>query len=99
MGSTRRAFTYEYKRNAVSLVLEDGRTVADVARGIGMKPQTLGRWGAKNQGRGRRPARAARPQAIRAGRARTPAGGERPPQDAARVRKKVSAWFARGQRR
>jgi transposase len=44
MGSTRKSFTEEYKRNAVSLVLEEHRTVADVARGIGVCAQTLGRW-------------------------------------------------------
>jgi len=44
MGSTRRGFTPEYKSNAVSLVIDSGRTVADVARGIGVNPQTLGNW-------------------------------------------------------
>jgi transposase len=44
MGSTRKSFTPEYRANAVSLVIDDHRTIADVARGIGMKPQTLGKW-------------------------------------------------------
>lgn len=44
MGSTRRRFTSEYKTNAVSLVLDDGRSVTEVARGIGILPQTLGNW-------------------------------------------------------
>jgi transposase len=44
MGSTRRAFTAEYKANAVSLVLIDGRSVADVAKGIGLHEQTLRNW-------------------------------------------------------
>ena len=44
MGSTRRAFTAEYKDNAVSLVVGNGRMIADVARGVDVKPQTLGHW-------------------------------------------------------
>jgi transposase len=44
MGSTRRAFTPEYKQNAVSLVIDSGRSIADVARGIGVNPQSLGNW-------------------------------------------------------
>ena len=34
MGSTRRAFTEEYKASAVEFVINDGRSVADVARSI-----------------------------------------------------------------
>ena len=34
MGSTRRAFTDEYRAHAVELVINDGRTIVDVARGI-----------------------------------------------------------------
>ncbi|MDR1450493.1 MAG: transposase [Propionibacteriaceae bacterium] len=44
MGSTRLGLTEEYRENAVSLVIEDSRTIAEVARSIGIKPQTLGRW-------------------------------------------------------
>ena len=44
MGSTRRAFTDEYKASAVELVVNDGRTIADAARGIGVHEMTLGRW-------------------------------------------------------
>lgn len=44
MGSTRRAFTDEYKASAVGLVVNDGRTVADAARGIGVHEMTLSRW-------------------------------------------------------
>ncbi|HYO86591.1 MAG TPA: hypothetical protein VES01_09080 [Dermatophilaceae bacterium] len=35
MGSTRRAFTDEYKAHAVELVINDGRTIADAARAAG----------------------------------------------------------------
>ena len=44
MGSTRRAFTDEYKASAVGLVINDGRTIADAARGIGVHEMTLGKW-------------------------------------------------------
>jgi len=44
MGSQRREFTPEYKDEAVKLVVNTGRTVATVARELGIKEQTLGRW-------------------------------------------------------
>lgn len=44
MGSTRRAFTDEYKAQAVGFVLEGGRSVAEVARNIGVHEMTLGKW-------------------------------------------------------
>ena len=44
MGSTRREFTPEYKDEAVKLVVNTGRPVAKVARELGVKEQTLGRW-------------------------------------------------------
>ena len=36
MGSTRRRFTDEYKKSTVEFVLDGGRTVAQVARDIGV---------------------------------------------------------------
>jgi transposase len=44
MGSTRRAFTEEYKQQAVAFVIEGNRSVADVARNIGVHEMTLGKW-------------------------------------------------------
>ena len=44
MGRTSRGFTPEYKDEAVKLVINTGRTVATVARELGLKEQTLGRW-------------------------------------------------------
>jgi len=40
----RRSFTDEYKADAVSLVLDDGRTLADVARSLGIGDGNLGNW-------------------------------------------------------
>ena len=50
--ATRRHFTQEYKDQAVSLVLHSGRTIADVAKSIGVHEMTLGKWvkNAKNSG-------------------------------------------------
>lgn len=95
MGSTRKAVTAEYRANAVALVIEDGRTIAEVARGIGVKPQTLGNWVKKE--RDARPAPA------------TVSGAERDELEKLRVEvvdlrmqlefaKKAAAWFAKGQR-
>lgn len=44
MGSTRRAFTDEYKARAVELITNDGRSIADAARGIDVHEMTLRRW-------------------------------------------------------
>lgn len=44
MGSTRRAFTEEYKRSSVEFVLNDGRSIAEVARSIDVHEMTLGKW-------------------------------------------------------
>jgi len=44
MGSTRRSFTAEYREAAVSLVLQNNRSIADVAQSIDVSAQTLGRW-------------------------------------------------------
>lgn len=44
MGRQRRAFTPEYKDEAVKLVINTGRPVAVVARELGIVEATLGRW-------------------------------------------------------
>jgi transposase len=44
MGSTRRSFTEEYKDEAVRFVIEGNRSVAEVARNIGVHEMTLGKW-------------------------------------------------------
>ena len=41
---TRRSFTEEFKRDAVSMVLDEGNPVADVARRLGIGEGTLGNW-------------------------------------------------------
>ncbi|WP_442906351.1 transposase [Kineococcus sp. NBC_00420] len=44
MGSTRRHFTDEYKTQAIACVLDDHRSIAEVARNIGVHEMTLGKW-------------------------------------------------------
>src|ERR1035437_10771293 len=44
MGSTRRSFTEEYKAKAVTFVIDDHRSIAEVARNIGVHEMTLGKW-------------------------------------------------------
>ena len=51
--STRRHFTQEYKDQAVSLVLDSGRTIAEVARSIGVHEMTVGKWVKKAKDAGR----------------------------------------------
>lgn len=41
---SRRSFTDEFKRDAVGLVIDEGRTVVDVARALGVGEGTLGNW-------------------------------------------------------
>lgn len=42
MGSTRRRFTDEYKANAVALVFDEDKTIAETARNFDMHEMTLG---------------------------------------------------------
>ena len=44
MGRQRREFSPEYKDEAVGLVINTGRTVAVVARELGINEATIGRW-------------------------------------------------------
>jgi transposase len=53
--ATRRNFTQEYKDQAVSLVLDSGRSIAEVARSIGIHEMTLGKWVKKARESGRVP--------------------------------------------
>jgi transposase len=44
MSRTRRSFTTEYKVEAAHRVIDSGRTIAEVAREIGVNEGLLGRW-------------------------------------------------------
>ena len=51
--ATRRSFTQEYRDQAVSLHLDSGRSIADVATSIGVHEATLGKWVKKAKGNDR----------------------------------------------
>jgi transposase len=44
MGAKRKSYTPKYRQDAAHLVIDTGRTVAAVAREIGVGEQLLGRW-------------------------------------------------------
>lgn len=44
MGTTRRKYTPEYKAEAVELVINSGRPIAEIARDLGINEGTLGNW-------------------------------------------------------
>ena len=44
MGSTRRKFTPEFKAEAVELLMNSGKPVAEIARDLGIGDGTLGNW-------------------------------------------------------
>ena len=44
MGQTRRAFTREFKQEAVKLVTAGGHPTAQIARDLGITPNLLRRW-------------------------------------------------------
>jgi transposase len=44
VGSTRRKYTPEYKAEAVELVVNSGRPIAEIARDLGINEGTLGNW-------------------------------------------------------
>ena len=44
MGKKRRQFTKEFKTEAVRLVVEEGRRISEVARGLGINENLLHRW-------------------------------------------------------
>jgi transposase len=93
--ATRRRFTQEYKDQAVSLVLDSGRPIAEVAKSIGVHEMTLGKWVKKAKDAG---------QVLDKDLSETErAELERLRKDNATLRmerdfaKKVAAWFAKEQ--
>ena len=40
----RRSFTAEFKRDAVALVIDEGRAIAEVAKSLGIGETNLGNW-------------------------------------------------------
>lgn len=44
MARSRRAFTLEFRREAVQLLEQSGRALSEVARELGIRPDMLRRW-------------------------------------------------------
>lgn len=42
-------YPLEFRRDAVAMVLDEGRAIADVARSVGVNEGTLGNWVAKER--------------------------------------------------
>jgi transposase len=55
----RRAFTDDYKRQAVDLVASSGRSVGSIAKELGLRDSVLRRW-VEQRGAGREPTAATR---------------------------------------
>ena len=51
MGAKRKSYTPAYRKDAAHLVIDTGRTIAEVAREIGVGEQLLGRWVAVERSR------------------------------------------------
>jgi len=104
MGSTRRSFTEEYKEQAVAFVLDGNRSVADVARNIGVHEMTLGKWVKKvrDERAGQVPADAPVTETERAELIRLRAESKDDKATIAELQmqvefaKKVATWFAKG---
>jgi transposase len=104
MGSTRRSFTEEYKDQAVAFVIEGNRSIADVARNIGVHEMTLGRWvkKVKDERAGQVPADAPLTETERAELIRLRAELKDVRSENAELQmqvefaKKVATWFAKG---
>jgi transposase len=96
MGSTRRSFTDEYKASAVGFVLDDGRSIAETARNIGVHEMTLGKWVKKARDERGEPERPLNKD-ERAELTRLREENRRLKMEA-EFAKKVAAWFANDQR-
>jgi transposase len=93
--ATRRRFTQEYKDQAVSLVLNSGRTIAEVAKSIGVHEMTLGKWVKNARNSGQVPGKdLSEPERAELERLRKENAVLRMERDFA---KKVATWFAKEQ--
>ena len=105
MGSTRRSFTDEYKASAVAFVLDEQRSIAEVARNIDVHEMTLGKWVKKERDarEAERPADAALSESERAELIRLRQDYKDVKSENAQLQmqvsfaKKVATWFANDQ--
>lgn len=103
MGSTRPRFTEEYKQQAVAFVIDENRSIAEVARNIGVHEMTLGKWVKKTRDEraAQVPADAPLTETERAELIRLRAEAKNDKSTIAELRmqvefaKKVASWFAK----
>ena len=95
MGQTRRTYTREFKAEAVKLVTEQGRSVAEAARSLGIRENLLRNWKRALQGDGN-PASPGRgdPPALEAELRRLRAENQRLQMERD-ILKKATAFFAK----
>jgi len=89
------SYTAEFKQQAVQLV-DDGQSAADVARLLGLAPQTLHNWVKSARGGGEVPAGAARPvtaEQMEIARLRAELARVKMERD---ILEKATAYFAKG---
>ena len=68
MGTARRQFTEEFKREAVGLLASSGRPLSQIASELGISPSMLRNWrngsGGRDAGSARRPIAAPAPHSV-----------------------------------
>lgn len=106
MGATRRRFTAEYKAQAVGFIIDQERSIAEVAKSLGIHETTLGSWVKKEKGSRdeRQDPEAVLSEHERRRLMRLEAEAAQKDTELAELRmqvefaKKVAAWFASDQR-
>src|SRR5664279_5378777 len=96
MGSTRRSFTDEYKRDAVSLILDGGHTIGEVAKKLEISETSIRKWVKKIQPQGEPAAEKPLTESERTELARLRTENAKLEMQL-EFSKKVSTWFAKGQ--
>jgi len=96
MGSTRRSFTDEYKQDAVSLILDGGHSIGEVAKKLEISETSLRKWVKKIQPQEQSAAEKPLTESERAELARLRTENAKLEMQL-EFAKKVSTWFAKGQ--
>jgi transposase len=97
MGSTRRSFTDEYKRDAVSLIVDGGHTISEVGKKLEISDTTIRKWVNKLQPEPPAPEEKPLSASERAELIELRKNNARLEMELS-FAKKVSTWFANGQR-
>ena len=96
MGSTRRSFTDEYKRDAVALIVDGGHTIVEVAKKLEISETSIRKWVKKIEPAAEPPVEKPLTESERAELARLRRENAKLEMQLD-FAKKVSTWFAKGQ--